>query len=58
MNTQRLVIKSPIHLASIVGDLAGVESAVQQGAGVDKARKDDGATRLLLAAAAGHLAIV
>ncbi len=53
MNSQRQIVKSPLLLPVMRGDLAEVESLVRAGADVNKATKVDGITPLLVAAAGG-----
>ncbi len=54
MNGQRQVVKSPLHLAATVGNLAEVENLVRGGADVNKATNNDGMTALYMASELGH----
>jgi ankyrin repeat protein len=58
MNSERQLVKSPLHLAAGSGNLAEVENLVRAGADVEKGSMGTGITPLHLAAANGHLAVV
>lgn len=53
MTAQRQLVQSPLILAAMQGDLSKVQNLIREGADMDKAM-----TPLLVAAAAGHLAVV
>jgi hypothetical protein len=58
MNCQRQIMKSPLHLAATVGNLAEVQNLVRAGADANNATKKEGCSPLYLAAQRGHLEVV
>jgi hypothetical protein len=58
MNSQRQLIKCPLHLAASLGNLTEVQNLIREGADVNKATKEDGATPLHIAAEKGQLSMV
>ena len=57
MKTQRQIVKSPLHLAALLGNLAEVQQLVQEGADVNKGTRENGSAPLSVAAEGGHIAM-